>query len=126
AALRYARDALAIDAEQPAFHCLFRARVALAALQVGDAASALTEATTAMRLMDTHGRPEEGEMVVRVAYARALHANGRTADARVAIDDAEQRILAAAGAIGDDDLRSSFLEAVPEHAAILSLAREWR
>ena len=125
AALRYARDAIALDADQPGFHCVYRARAAIALLLAGDAASALTEATTAIGLMETHGRPEEGEMVVRLAFARALHANGKP-EAVDAITDTKERILGAASRIGDESLRRSFLEAVPEHALTLSLARTWR
>ena len=101
-------------------------RAANALVLAGDAAAALTEATTAMRLMDTHGRPEEGEMIVRLAYARALHAHGRVDDARTAIADAAQRITDTASKIGDPNLRQTFLQAVPEHALTLALARDWR
>ncbi|MBV8762950.1 MAG: protein kinase [Deltaproteobacteria bacterium] len=126
AALTYAREALALDADQPGFHCVYRARIALAHLLAGNAAAALDEATQAMALMDTHGRPEEGEMLVRLAHARALHATGDTTTALAAITDLEQRITAAAARIGDPELSRSFVEDVPEHALARSLARAWR
>jgi hypothetical protein len=75
--------------------------------------------------MAAHGPPEEGEMVVRLAHARALHATGAIDVARAAISDLEQRVTAAAARVGDPELRRSFLEAVPEHALALSLARSW-
>ncbi|HEY5921866.1 MAG TPA: protein kinase [Kofleriaceae bacterium] len=126
AALRYGREAVELDAEQPGFHCIYHARIATALLLAGDAHAALEEATTAMQLMDTHGRPEEGDAHVRLAYARALHATGSHDDARTAIVDAEQRLQAVAAKIGDAELRRSFLEVVPDHALTLSLARAWR
>lgn len=126
AALVYAREALALDADQPGFHCLYRARIALAHLLAGDAAAALDEATQAMQLMEMHGRPEEGENVVRFAHARALHASGATAAALAAITDLEQRVRTAAARIGDAELGRSFLEGVPEHAQALALAAAWR
>jgi tetratricopeptide (TPR) repeat protein len=126
AALDYARDALAIDFDQPGFHCVYRARMATAHLLAGDKKAALADATEAMRLMEVNGRPEEGEMGVHLAYARALHENGKTEAAHATIVETEERIRAAAAAIGDEALRRSFLEAVPEHALALALARAWR
>jgi tetratricopeptide (TPR) repeat protein len=125
AALNYAREAIALDSERPGFHCVYRARIASAHLLAGDTAAALDEATQAMQLMDTHGRPEEGEMAVRLAYARALHGSGDIDNARVVIADTVQRITAIAARIGDPALRQSFLDAVPEHALALSLAKAW-
>jgi len=125
AALQYAREAIATDSEEPGFHCVYRARIASAHLLAGKAAAALEEATQAMELMETHGRPEEGEMVVRLAYARALHATGDLDAARDVIADIEHRLTSAAARIGDAALRRSFLDAVPEHAFALSLARTW-
>jgi tetratricopeptide (TPR) repeat protein len=126
AALTYAREALAIDADQPSFHCVYRARIAAAHLLAGDARAAYAEAASAMHLMEVHGRPEEGETVVRLAYARALQAIGDIETARREIADIEQRVREAAAKIGDASLRASFLEAVPENALALALAREWR
>ncbi|HEX5064200.1 MAG TPA: hypothetical protein VFV99_32725 [Kofleriaceae bacterium] len=47
-------------------------------------------------------------------------------EAIAVICDAEQRVLADAALIGDAELRRSFVEAVPDHAQTLSLARAWR
>ena len=125
-ALTYGREALAIAVDQPTFPCAYRARIASALLAAGDAPAALAESTEAMQLMDLHGRPEEGEMGVRLAHARALHANGKLDEAREVIADLEKRVTAAAALITDPDLRRSFLEGVPEHALGLSLAQMWK
>jgi serine/threonine protein kinase/tetratricopeptide (TPR) repeat protein len=126
AAIDYARAAIADDSERPGFHCVYRARIASAHLLAGDTVAALDEATQAMQLMDAHGRPEEGEMIVRLAYARALHASGDIAHARTVIADTVARITAIAARIGDPTLRQSFLDAVPEHAVALALEKAWR
>lgn len=78
-----------------------------------------------MEMMDTHGRPEEGEMIVRLAYARALHASGDIDRARGVIADIVERVTTAAARIGDAALRDSYLHGVPEHAVALSLAQAW-
>jgi hypothetical protein len=89
----------------------------------GDPVSALSHARTAMQLMETHGRPEEGESEVRLAYAEALHATGATQMSKRVIADAETRVLDMAAKIRDPAWRRSFLEAIPENAATLALAR---
>lgn len=125
AALTYAREALVIDSQEPGFHCVYRARMASAHLLAGNLTAALDESTQATQLMEAHGRPEEGEMLVRLSYARALHATGDTAKAREMIADIEQRVMAAAAQVNDEALRRSLLEGVPEHALALSLVRQW-
>ncbi|HSJ99831.1 MAG TPA: AAA family ATPase [Kofleriaceae bacterium] len=62
---------------------------------------------------------------VRLAHAEALHATGAADGARRAIDDARARLLSTAARIPDPAFRQGFLEAVPEHARTLALARAW-
>jgi hypothetical protein len=62
---------------------------------------------------------------VRLAHAEALHATGARDAAARAIADARARLLAIAGRIAAPDYRASFLEAVPENARTLALARAW-
>jgi tetratricopeptide (TPR) repeat protein len=127
AALTYAREALALalDSDQPSFLAVCRARIASAHLLAGEPLAALDEAAQAMHLMETHGRPEEGEAGVLLAHARALHATGDVPSAQKAIAELEQQITTAAAKIGDAALRRAFLEGVPEHALALSLAKAW-
>ncbi|HTL35054.1 MAG TPA: protein kinase [Kofleriaceae bacterium] len=128
AALTSAREALALalDSDQPSLLAVYRAGIASAHLLAGDVRAALDEATQAMKLMEAHGRPEEGEAGVRLAYARALHATGDVPAAQQAIAELEQQITTAASRIGNVELRRAFLEGVPEHALALSLAKAWR
>jgi hypothetical protein len=62
---------------------------------------------------------------VRLVRAEALHATGAHDAARRAIADARTRVLEIASRIADPAYRRSFLEAVPENARTLALARAW-
>ena len=59
-----------------------------------------------------------GESRRRLTLARARAAAGDAEGARAALDAARDRLLARAAAIGDPDVRRSFL-AVPENAQTL-------
>ncbi|MBI2395752.1 MAG: protein kinase [Deltaproteobacteria bacterium] len=91
----------------------------------GDHEGALADALEADRLLQKIGALDEGEAVVRLVHAEALHAAGRFADACAAIDAARRRLLERAGKIRDESLRRSFLEQVPENARTLALAAVW-
>jgi serine/threonine protein kinase/tetratricopeptide (TPR) repeat protein len=122
AAIAHARAAIDVSALRSTFHATLSSACRLS----GQADDALAYARTAMQLMEQHGQPEEGEAQVRLAYAEALHATGATAAARRVIADAEARVIDAASRILDAEWRASFLEAIPEHAGTLALARMWR
>jgi hypothetical protein len=62
---------------------------------------------------------------VRLAHAEALHAIGARDAARQTIAEARSRLLVIADRIGDAGYKKSFLDAVPENARTLALAREW-
>jgi hypothetical protein len=93
-------------------------------LRRGDTEGALTAAREAIDLLDTLGALEEGEALVRLIYAEALHAS---TDSRApsAILDARDHLLDRAAKIRDPILRRSFLERVPENARTIARAREW-
>jgi tetratricopeptide (TPR) repeat protein len=123
AAEREARAALAVDPPPPIrAHAL--ATLAEVLLRRGDHAAALAAAREAIDLLDTLGALEEGEALVRLIYAEALHAS---ADRRAAsaILDARDHLLDRAAKIRDPILRRSFLERVPENARTIACAREW-
>jgi hypothetical protein len=63
--------------------------------------------------------------VIRLARAEALHAIGAEAAAHAAIGEARTWLHAVAAKIPDPAYRASFLEAVPENARIIALARAW-
>jgi hypothetical protein len=62
---------------------------------------------------------------VRLVHAEALHATGAHDAARHAIADARAHLVAIADKIAEPGYRASFLEAVPENARTLALARAW-
>ncbi len=66
-----------------------------------------------------------GTQKLLLARAEALHALGRTADARAAIGEAQARIERIAGTIEDPELRASWSTRVVINARTSALAREW-
>ncbi len=125
AAIRCARESIALAIDMPALRTQFEATLSNACRLGGDAREALVHASTALELMEEHGRPEEGEQLTLLAYAEALHATGAHAEARSAIASAELRLLACAARIKDPAWRASFLEAIPENRQTITLARSW-
>ena len=125
AAVRHARDAISAAHDKPGSLCGYHGTLSHAYRLAGFASHALDAANEAMRLIATHGRPEEGEVAVRLAYAEALHATGAVDDARKAIADARERVLSSAEKIGDPERRRTFLERVVENAATFARATEW-
>lgn len=92
-----------------------------AALARDRGAEALAAATEAMDILAAEGAIEEGESLIRLAYAEALHAVG-DARAPAAFAAARRSVLERAERIVDAELRRSFLERVPENARTLALS----
>jgi hypothetical protein len=84
----------------------------------------LVRAREAMDLLRSLGALEEGEALVRLTFAEALHANGDPA-ANAVIAEARESLVNRAARISDVRLRSSFLERVAENAATLARAATW-
>ncbi|WP_438001753.1 protein kinase [Sorangium sp. So ce185] len=93
-----------------------RARALLAGGQV---AAALGAARAAFGELAALGSLEEGESLVRLAYAEALAASGAHAEADAVLADARESLLARAQRIADPRRRERFLTAVPENARIV-------
>jgi tetratricopeptide (TPR) repeat protein len=98
------------------------ARIALA---LGDPAAALAHAREAMAILESTGGLDEGEPMVRLVHAEALHATGAHDAARTAILAAYTRLLEVASKIADPRWRASFLENVRDNARTVALAEEW-
>jgi tetratricopeptide (TPR) repeat protein len=86
---------------------------------------ALVAARDAMRILETTGGIEEGESLIRLAYAEALAFSGQHEEANDAIVAARDRLLERASRIRDLTWRRSFLEGVSENARTIALARAW-
>ncbi|WP_437785761.1 serine/threonine-protein kinase [Sorangium sp. So ce1097] len=93
-----------------------RARALLAA---GEVAAALGAARAAYGELAALGSLEEGEALVRLAYAEALAASGAHGEAAAVLAEARERLLARAERIADPRRRERFLTAVPENARIV-------
>jgi len=109
----------------PASRCLAFATRARVRLATGDVEHALQDAATAVGGLAALDQVVEGESLIRLAWAEALFAAGRVADARQAILEARRSIDERALRIDDEELRRSFSSGVPENARIIELAREW-
>jgi tetratricopeptide (TPR) repeat protein len=125
ASIQHSRDAIDATPDVPGLRCQFHSTLSTAYRLGGDTQAALAHASTAMQLMETHGRPEEGETEVRLAYAEALYATGSVDAARRVIAEAKLLLLESAAKIADPAWRKSYLEAVPGNAGTLALARMW-
>jgi len=68
---------------------------------------------------------DDGDALVRLTFAEALHAAGERSLARAAIEEARSRLLARAAKLDDDATRAAFLRNVPEHARTLERWEEW-
>jgi predicted Ser/Thr protein kinase len=125
AAERNARAALALHAGRAPWQRAASAAI-LARAQVarGAADDALQSARAASEAMTEGGERTLRKGLVRLALAEALHAAGHEDEARAALADARDRLLARAAQI-DEELRADFLTAQPEHARTRSWAAEW-
>src|SRR5262249_19067968 len=101
------------------------ATLAEARMAQGRADEALASAEEAVRILETLGGVDGEEECIRLAYAEALHANGREGTAGAAIATARARVLDRASRISDPGWRESFLTNVSENARTLALAEEW-
>ncbi|WP_437737701.1 serine/threonine-protein kinase [Sorangium sp. So ce1335] len=116
------REALAAEA---ALHVAPRLRApavavrARALLAAGEVAAALGAARAAFGELAALGSLEEGESLVRLAYAEALAASGAHGEAAAVLAEARESLRARADRIADPRRRERFLTAVPENARIV-------
>jgi tetratricopeptide (TPR) repeat protein len=90
--------------------------------QLGAHAEAIAASRKAMEILDGLSGIEDGESMIRLAYAEAHAAGGDLRRARAAAREAGLRLRARADKVLDPKLRSSFLERVPENARTLALS----
>jgi tetratricopeptide (TPR) repeat protein len=96
-----------------------------ALLGVGRPHDALGAARAGMDILEAAGAIEDGEALLRMAHAEALHATGARDRARVAMAEAHAWLCAQAMQIENPDWRQTFLDRVAEHQRIAELARAW-
>jgi tetratricopeptide (TPR) repeat protein len=95
-----------------------------ALLASGRVADSIERARAAMAILERLGGLLQHETLPPLALARALHASGDLAAARVAIEDARARLLRRADRLGDPAWRTSFL-ALPDNTLTLELHAAW-
>jgi tetratricopeptide (TPR) repeat protein len=117
----YARAATALLAHVSPQLPAALAALSQALLHQGDTGSALDLAQKAYRMLEEHGRVEDGEALVRLAYAKSLAASGSVEGALAVIAVACARLEQRAAAIKNPVWRRSFLSRLPEHAETFSL-----
>jgi tetratricopeptide (TPR) repeat protein len=122
---REARAAIDLLARNPPLRTHALATFARALLAGGRTKEALDAAGEARTTMDTLGGIQEGEALVRLVHAEALHAAGDRQAAREAIARALTRLHERAARLRDEIWRRSFLHDVPEHAETIARANDW-
>jgi tetratricopeptide (TPR) repeat protein len=99
------------------------ALLASAALAQDQLALARVRIDEAKRGASTHRNVEEGEGLIRWMLIEVAMRSGEHERAQAELADARAWLLASAAKIGDEELRRSFLERIPEHAKILAYPR---
>jgi hypothetical protein len=124
AAEREARRAIGASDAAPSSRAFALAVLAeLAVRRPGGAPDALAYASEAYQLLATLRGVESGQLYIRLQFAAALEASGRGIQARAVIEAARDRLVAMANRITDARRRTSFLEDVPENAAVRAWLR---
>ncbi|MFO0614966.1 MAG: serine/threonine-protein kinase [Polyangiaceae bacterium] len=118
-----AETAVVVAGGFPALRARALAVAALAQLSLGGTALALESSREALRLLAVNGGAGEGESLLRLTHARALHKSGNLEEASVRIRQARHRIIALAERLGDPRHKQCFLDQVPENVRILKLSR---
>ena len=120
------RRALPLLEHAPPYRAALLAFMTLTMLHKGASPDeSFAVAAEAMRLLSEVGGVAEGEAIIRVAYAEALHAKGDVEGARTAIGAARDRLLARAAKIKNPEYKRSFLGLIREHIRTLARAGEW-
>jgi len=100
-----------------------QAALAQAVLAQGRSGESLEHAQRAWDGLQELGKVEEGEALIRLAYAQALTAVDRADEARRVALEAAARLRERAEGISNSEWRETFLNRVPTNAESLSLAR---
>jgi tetratricopeptide (TPR) repeat protein len=127
AGFEMAQEAVGMLAEIPALlpHALMSLALTELTLDTEDAASnALTTAERAVLGLSGPGSSTFGEVGILLAYAKALHRNGRNDEASIALARAVESIRNRSRAIGDRAHQRSFLDE-PTNAEVRRLATAW-
>jgi hypothetical protein len=124
-AVHEAKATLETASPFPIAQSIALAALALVELRADGGASALAYAERGLELDARAPMPWAGS-VLRLARAEALHALGRLDEAKAAIRDAQERVLATGATLDDDaTLRHSYMAEVDANRRTVSLCLEW-
>jgi eukaryotic-like serine/threonine-protein kinase len=118
-----AERAIALVEQLPPFLALAMAMHAEVLLRQGRPAEALTLAQDAVAPLHLGHHAVQNEARIHLVYIEALRATGAMDAARVEIERASAALQARAAKIANAEWRKSYLEALPENARTLELAR---
>jgi tetratricopeptide (TPR) repeat protein len=119
-----ARLAVSLSAGVPPARALALASLSRVLVALDEPREARDAALGAVGILHELGGLDEGEHLVLLAQAEALHASGDRALARAAAEAAHQQVLARAARVGDPRLRASFLAHGPWVGRIREIYRE--
>ncbi len=119
---REALAAIALLDVAPPLRAPAHAALSRVLLTKGANEEALMAARKGFDILQELGMIEEGEALVRLAYAEALRANGQEEEFLRVIHEARDKLLARAEKISDLSWRERFLTAVPDNRRTLELS----
>jgi hypothetical protein len=122
---RHALAAIAAVGEGWMARAAAEAALARVRLAQGAPLEAVAAARAALAALARTGERAPRRGLIRLALAEALHGAGKLDEARAALRDARDRIVARAAEL-DESLRADFLGAQPDHARTLRWAEEWQ
>ncbi len=120
-AAREAERAVDVLVGNPPARAMALASLARARTAQGQPAAAVAPAREAYAILESLGGMDEGEMLVRLALGEALAGAGRADEARAVLVVADARLTELASKL-PDPLRATYVERVPENAALRRLA----
>jgi len=122
---REAHAGLALLGDAPPMRAAGLAILSRIVRERGRSDDGLTAAREALEILERLGGVTDGETLVHVALAEALHACGHEEEARFEIGITRDALLARAATLGNDAWRRTFLEGISEHADALAHAAAW-
>lgn len=120
----HAQEAIRLGEDFPAMKAYSQAQFARVRLNQRKPEFALQLAEEAMGLLRRVGQLEEAEAVIRLAYGKALYANGEKEKSREQFQVAYDKIRKQSDQLRPN-WRESFLKQIPEHAELDGILRTW-
>ena len=118
----HARAALDMLANNPSLQPFAQALLARSLHSQGRIAESLSFAREAYSRLEALGQVQDGEMIIRLAFAECLMASSDLLRAKEVLKQAVERLHTQAANIDNPEWRQSYLDRIPEHRSIIELA----